>query len=74
MNGLVSSRPSSSAVRLAVSGFLLLIVQSALLLLGSELGRATGNLVWFLTTLAALSFALAFIGIPEPSDTTGRPR
>lgn len=65
MSGLVSSTPSPSTIRLTVSGFLLLFVQSALLLLSPDLALSAGHLIRFLTSLAALAFVAALIGIPE---------
>ena len=37
MNGLTSSTPSQAAIRLTVSGFLLMQIQSALLLMSPSL-------------------------------------
>ncbi|WP_232494507.1 hypothetical protein [Novosphingobium kaempferiae] len=72
MNGLLSSRPTASAVRLTVSGFLLLLTQSALLLLSPDLDATTSMLIWFLTGLATLAFLVALVGIPETGKDTGR--
>ena len=57
MNGLISSTPSQSAIRLTVSGFLLMLVQSALLLMTPSLTGDAGTLIWLLTgdPLAALT-------------------
>jgi hypothetical protein len=74
MNGLTSSAPSQSAIRLTVSGFLLLAVQSALLLMSPSLGGDAGMLVWFLTPLAFSAFVAALIGIPEPPERHWRQR
>src|SRR3546814_12324676 len=68
MNGLTSSSPSPSVVRLTVSGFLLMLVQSALLLLSPELDRASGLLIWILTPLAFLAFVAALLCVPEPPE------
>ncbi|WBQ17657.1 MULTISPECIES: hypothetical protein [Sphingobium] len=74
MNGLTSSSPSPSVIRLTVSGFLLMLVQSALLLLSPELDRASGMLIWILTPLAFSAFVAALIGIPEPPEQHWRHR
>ena len=67
MNGLISSKPSSSAIRLTVSGFLLMLIQSGLLLLSPALDRDSGMLIWILTPLSFCAFVAALIGIPEPA-------
>ncbi|PZU64049.1 hypothetical protein [Sphingobium sp.] len=74
MNGLVSSTPSQSAIRLTVSGFLLLVVQSGLLLMSPSLGPDAGMLIWTLTPLALFAFVAALIGIPEPPEGHWRHR
>jgi hypothetical protein len=74
MNGLTSSTPSASAIRLAVSGFLLLLVQSGLLLMSPSLGSENDLLIWILTSLAAAAFLTALIGIPEPPRSRWRQR
>lgn len=74
MNGLTSSTPSTSAIRLTVSGFLLLLVQSGLLLMSPSLSSENGLLIWILTPLAAAAFLAALIGIPEPPEAHWRPR
>jgi len=74
MNGLISSTPSRSAIRLTVGGFLLMLVQSALLLMSPSLGEEAGKLIWFLTSLGLCAFVAALIGIPEPSEEHWRHR
>jgi len=74
MNGLVSSTPSQSAIRLTVSSFLLLAVQSALLLMSPSLGDDAGTLIWFLTPLALCAFIATLIGIPESPERHWRQR
>jgi hypothetical protein len=49
MNGLISSTPSQAAIRLTVSGFLLMQIQSALLLMSPSLDHDSGTLIWILT-------------------------
>jgi len=55
-----------------VSGFLLLLVQSGLLLMSSSLSSENGLLIWILTPLAAAAFLAALIGIPEPPEAHWR--
>ncbi len=74
MNGLTSSTPSQSAVRLTVSGFLLMMIQSALLLMSPTLGEDAGLLIWILTPLAFAAFVTALIGVPEPPEAHWRRR
>lgn len=74
MNGLISSAPSQSAIRLTVSGFLLMLVQSTLLLMSPSLGAGAGVLIWTLTPLASCAFVAALIGIPEPPEQHWRRR
>ena len=74
MNGLISSTPSQSAIRLTVSGFLLMLVQSALLLMTPSLTGDAGTLIWLLTPLALCAFVAALIGVPEPPEEQWRQR
>jgi hypothetical protein len=74
MNGLISSAPSQSAIRLTVSGFLLMLVQSMLLLMSPSLGAGAGVLIWTLTPLASCAFVADLIGIPEPPEQHWRRR
>ena len=74
MNGLTSSTPSQAAIRLTVSGFLLMQIQSALLLMSPSLDRESGMLIWILTPIAVSAFVAALIGIPEPPEGHGRQR
>ncbi|OAN53463.1 hypothetical protein [Sphingobium sp. TCM1] len=74
MNGLTSSAPSQSAIRLTVSGFLLMLVQSTLLLMSPALGDDAGTVIWTLTPLAISVFVAALIGIPEPAEGHWRQR
>jgi len=74
MNGLISSVPSQSAVRLVVSGFLLLTIQSVLLLLSPTLDAAASLLISVLTPIASVAFIAAVVGIPEPPDRDWRSR
>ena len=74
MNGLTSSTPSQAAIRLTVSGFLLMQIQSALLLMSPSLDRESGMLIWILTPIAVSAFVAALIGIPEPPEGHWRRR
>ncbi|MGB3931871.1 MAG: hypothetical protein WBL20_23245 [Sphingobium sp.] len=74
MNGLTSSTPSQSAIRLTVSGFLLMLIQSALLLMSPTLGQHASMLISLLTPLASCAFLAALIGIPEPPEGLWRQR
>ncbi|MBT0667385.1 hypothetical protein HT136_03270 [Novosphingobium profundi] len=74
MNGLASTTPSPGAIRLTVSGFLLMLVQSTLLLLSPQLDRDSGVLIGILTPLALCAFTTALIGVPEPTASPGKQR
>ncbi|WP_070157088.1 hypothetical protein [Sphingobium phenoxybenzoativorans] len=74
MNRLTSSTPSQAAIRLTVSGFLLMQIQSALLLMSPSLDRESGMLIWILTPIAVSAFVAALIGIPEPPEGHWRQR
>ena len=74
MNGLTSSTPSQAAIRLTVSGFLLMQIQSALLLMSPSLDRESGMLIWIITPIAVSAFVAALIGIPEPPEGHWRQR
>lgn len=74
MNGLISSTPSQSAIRLTVSGFLLMLVQSALLLMTPSVTGGAGTLIWLLTPVALCAFVAALIGVPEPPEEHWRQR
>lgn len=72
MNGLISSVPSQAAIRLTVSGFLLMQVQSAMLLMSPSLDHDSGTLIWILTPLAVSAFVAALIGFPDPPEAHWR--
>jgi hypothetical protein len=65
MNGLVSGHPSQHAVRLALGGFLLLMVQSLLLLLSPETDDAARSILCVLTPIATVSLIAALVGLPD---------
>ncbi len=66
MKGLVSSNPSQHSVRLALGGFLLLLIQSVLLMMGSGLDGHARALLWVLTPIAAMALLAALVGLPDP--------
>lgn len=78
MNGLVSTSPSQASVRLALGGFLLLLVQNALLLMGLLMGLGLDAnarmLLWVLTPIAASARVVALAGSPEPDSDPWRRR
>jgi hypothetical protein len=74
MNGLISEAPSPPAVRLALGGALLLVVQSAVLLLAPELGPDLRLLIWVLTPIAIVALILSLIGFPDPPPDQWRRR
>lgn len=72
MNGLLSDRPSPSAMRLAVGGYLLLFVQTFFLLLAPELAGDLRRMVWLVTLVSGASFIGALCGLPRADDFRGR--
>lgn len=74
MNGLASNTPSPSAVRLALGGNLLLVVQSLLLLLVPGLGTDVRALIFILTPIAVAALVAALIGLPDPPTDYWRRR
>jgi hypothetical protein len=74
MNGLLSQAPSQPAVRIALGGFLLLVVQSLILLHAPDLGSNPRLLIWVLTPLAVAALLTSLIGIPEPPAAHWRRR
>lgn len=74
MNGLVSATPSPSAVRLALGGFLLLLAQSAMLLLSPALDTSGRLLIGVFGLIALTALLLALVGPPEPPSKPWRRR
>lgn len=70
MSGLMSSTPSQSAIRLALGGFLLMHVQSLLLLWAPGLDAGCRALVWVLTPIAFLTLVASLVGMPDPPAPT----
>jgi|APAra7269096936_1048531.scaffolds.fasta_scaffold49152_3 hypothetical protein len=72
MSGLLSSAPSAPAIRLVIGGYLIMLIQSALLLLAATLDAHARMLV---STLAPVAFACLFaalIGWPSCGSRKGR--
>lgn len=74
MTGLLSRQPSQSSVRVAIAACLLLLAQSAALLLLPELGKEAHLLILVMSPVAGLAFGTALIGLPEPSAQRWRQR
>jgi len=74
VKGLISSTPSQQSVRLALSGFLLLLVQSMLLMMGPGLESSARTLVLVLTPVATMTLILSLIGLPDPAPVHWRRR
>jgi len=55
MNGLLSEQPSPSALRMAVGGYVLLFVQTFLLLLRPELAGDLRRIIWLVTFVSGAS-------------------
>lgn len=66
MNGLISAHPSQSAIRLALGGFLLLLVQSLMLLAAPGLDAGARVVLWVLTPIALITLIASLIGLPDP--------
>lgn len=66
MNGLLSTTPSQSAIRLAISGLLLLLTQNLLLLLLPRPDQGPETLIAIMTLIAMAALVTALIGMPEP--------
>lgn len=65
MNGLLSEHPSPGALRLAVGGYVLLIVQTFLLLLTPDLAGDLRGMVWLITLVSGASLIGALCGLPR---------
>lgn len=72
MNGLLSEQPSPSALRMAVGGYVLLFVQTFLLLLRPELAGDLRRIIWLVTFVSGASLIGALCGLPRPDDFRGR--
>lgn len=74
MTGLLSASASQSAIRLVLGGFLLLLTQSAMLLLSPTLSKNERLLICTFGIIALTALFLALIGIPEPPAESWRRR
>lgn len=72
MNGLLSERPSPAALRLAVGGYVLLFVQTCLLLLAPDLAGDLRKMVWLITAISGAALIGALCGLPRAEDFGGR--
>lgn len=74
MRGLLSDKPSPGSVRLAVGGFVLMFVQTYLLMLAPGIATHLRMIVWLVTLLCGASFIGALVGLPDPPNTHWRRR
>lgn len=74
MNGLLSNHPSPSAIRLVVAGFLLLFVQTFLLLLAPGTAASLRAMIWLVTLISGASLIAAIVGFPDPPTDHWRRR
>lgn len=74
MNGLLSSHPSPSSIRLVVGGFLLLFVQTFFLMLVPGIASALRAMIWLVTLVSGASLIAAIIGLPDPPTDHWRRR
>lgn len=66
MSGLLSDKPSPGSVRLAVGGFVLMFVQTYLLMLAPGIATHLRMIVWLMTFVSGASFIGALVGLPDP--------
>lgn len=71
MSGLLSNAPSAPAVRLVVGGYILMLLQSALLLLGPSLDAHARMLVWAVLPFGVACFAVSLSGWPGRNTFEG---
>lgn len=74
MSGLLSDKPSPGSVRLAVGGFVLMFVQTYLLMLTPGFASDRRAIVWILTLIAGASLIGAIVGLPDPPPANWRGR
>ena len=73
MNGLLSATPSPRAIRLALGGYLLLLVLAALVLLAPPRGGPRGA-AGLIGVIACACPVIAVAGVPEAPDNRWRGR
>ncbi|WP_454798442.1 hypothetical protein [Novosphingobium lindaniclasticum] len=71
MSGLLSPAPSAPAIRLVVGGYLLMLIQSALLLLTASLDAHARMLVWTLAPVGFVCLFASLIGWPARRSRKG---
>jgi ABC-type multidrug transport system permease subunit len=74
MTGLLSEKPSPGSVRLVVGGFVLMFVQTYLLMLVPGIATHLRMIVWIVTFVSGASFIGALVGLPDPPSTHWRRR
>lgn len=72
--GPLSKRPSQDAIRLTLGGFLLLLVEDALLLSAPDLAASVRLLIGILSPLAVASLVVAVVSPVEPQSDDGSRR
>lgn len=65
MNGLLSSHPSPSAIRLVMGGFLLLFAQTFFLMLAPGIAGSLRAMIWLVTLVSGASLIAAIVGLPD---------
>lgn len=69
MNGLSSSGPSPSALRLVIGSYVLLFIQFYLIILHPDRAPELRWVILPVTFVSAASFLIALVGLPlSPSD------
>lgn len=71
MSGLLSSAPSAPAIRLVIGGYLIMLIQSALLLLAASLDAHARMLVWTLAPVGLACLFASLIGWPTCGGREG---
>lgn len=74
MSGLLSDKLSPASVRLAVGGFVLMYVQTYLLMLAPGIATHLRMIVWLVTFVSGASLIGALVGLPDPPPTHWRRR
>jgi len=72
MNGLLSSRPSAAALRLAVGGYVLLFVATFVLMLQPVIVGQLRMLFWLILLVSGSALIGALCGLPTAEDFRGR--
>ena len=72
MNGLLSDQPSPAALRLVIGGFLLLFVQTFLVLLAPGVAGDLRAVIWLVIFVSGASLIAALCGLPYSRDERSR--